>query len=75
MRNYIVGINVETADELDGIGVKLRAFIDVVGDGTLEVQLAINPLGASPADTTHAIGFATEGLEYYEDDEGDEEDD
>lgn len=71
MRNYTVDINVGTADELVGVGEKLRAFIDVVGEGVTEIQLAINPLGASAGGQTQVIGFATDGVEYDEDeDEG-----
>lgn len=74
MRNYTVGINVTTADELADIGVKLRSFIDVVGDGRLEVQLAINPHGADADELTSVIGFATDEIEYVEvEDEGEGE--
>lgn len=73
MRSYTVGINVNTADELADIGVKLRSFIDVVGDGTLEVQLAINPHGSDVGETANVIGFATDEVEY--DDEDDEAED
>ena len=69
MRNYTVGINVNTADELADIGVKLRSFIDVVGDGTLEVQLAINPLGVDAGELPSVIGFATDEIEYYEEED------
>ena len=71
MRNYTVGINVDTADELESISVKLRAFIDVIGEGKLEVQLAINPNGLSQEELPNVIGFATEGIEYeiYEEDD------
>lgn len=75
MRNYTIGINVNTAEELAGIGAKVRTFIDELGDGTIDVQLAINPLGGTPAGTTHAIGFvANGGEEYYEDDDEGEDD-
>lgn len=69
MRSYTVGINVNTADELAVIGVKLRSFIDVVGDGTLDVQLAINPINDAE-NMPNVIGFQTEGIEF---DEGEDE--
>lgn len=74
MRNYTIGINVNTADELAGLGAKVRTFIDELGDGTIDVQLAINPLGDANINT-HAIGFLAEGGEVYydEDDEGEDE--
>jgi hypothetical protein len=66
-RNYTVGINVNNADELEGMGVKLRAFFDEIGDGDIDIQLSVNPLLAEPSNT-HAIGFAYEPAEeYYED--------
>ncbi|MCG7345338.1 hypothetical protein MHZ92_14455 [Sporosarcina sp. ACRSL] len=73
MRNYTIDINVNTADELAGLGAKVRTFIDELGDGTIDVQLAINPLG-NTAVYTQAIGFLADGgEEYYEEDEGEDE--
>lgn len=68
MRNYTIGINVNTAEELHGLGAKVRTFIDELGDGTIDVQLAINPLGNTTVNT-HAIGFLADGDEVYYDDE------
>ena len=67
-RTYTVGINVNNADELEGMGAKLRAFFDDIGDGDIDIQLSVNPLLAEQG-TTHAIGFIHEGddEEYYED--------
>ena len=67
-RIYTVGINVNNADELAGMGVKLRAFFDDIGDGDIDIQLSVNPLLAEQG-RTHAIGFIHEGddEEYYED--------
>lgn len=75
MRNYTVGINVNTADELADIGVKLRSFIDAVGDGTLEVQLAINPHGNEAEDSPSVIGFATDDINHKYVDSPEEEPD
>lgn len=72
-RSYTVGINVNNADELEGMGVKLRAFFDEIGDGDIDIQLSVNPLLAEQANT-HAIGFAYEPVdEYDEEAEGDDE--
>lgn len=66
-RKYTVGINVNNADELEGMGAKLRAFFDEIGDGDIDIQLSVNPLLAEQANT-HAIGFTYEPAEeYYED--------
>lgn len=66
-RNYTVGINVNNADELEGMGAKLRAFFDEIGDGDIDIQLSVNPLLAEQSNT-HAIGFTYEPAEeYYED--------
>lgn len=75
-RKYTVGINVNNADELEGMGAKLRAFFDDIGDGDIDIQLSVNPLLAEQSNT-HAIGFTYEPAEeYYEDEietEGDDE--
>lgn len=63
-RNYTVGINVNNADELEGMGAKLRAFFDDIGDGDIDIQLSVNPLLAEPSNT-HAIGFTYEPTEEY----------
>lgn len=36
-RNYTFGINVERAEELDSISVKVRDFIHTIGDGPCEI--------------------------------------
>lgn len=74
MRNYIIGITVDSADELSAISPKLRAFIDEMGEGTTEIQLAIGAQNASPGETTHAIGFMADGFEFYEDEDEGEDD-
>lgn len=73
-RKYIIGYQVESIDELDGSGAKIRKFIDEIGDGDVEVQVAINPLLSEQVPPANAIGFAVESdeeEEYYveEDDE------
>lgn len=73
-RKYTVGINVNNADELEGMGAKLRAFFDKIGDGDIDIQLSVNPLLAEQSNT-HAIGFAYEPMddeEYYEEIETEE---
>lgn len=71
-RSYTVGINVSNADELAGMGVKLRAFFDDIGDGDVDIQLSVNPLLAEPSNT-HAIGFTYgQAEEYYEEEEEEE---
>lgn len=74
MRNYIVGITVDSADELAAISPKLRAFIEEVGEGTAEIQLAIGAQGGGGyEEKTPAIGFAVDGVDYYEEDEGEDD--
>lgn len=65
-RIYTVGINVNNADELTGMGAKLRAFFDDIGDGDIDVQLSVNPLLAEQSNT-HAIGFTYEPADDEED--------
>lgn len=67
-RKYTVGINVNNADELEGMGAKLRAFFDEIGDGDIDIQLSVNPLLAEQSNT-HAIGFAYDPAEEYFEDE------
>lgn len=72
MRNYTFGINVLSADELAGIAPQVKAFMDEVGEGTAEIQVAINPHGIGLDDEgelTPAIGFAYAPLDYAEEDE------
>lgn len=65
-RKYTVGINVNNAEELEGMGVKLRAFFDEIGDGDIDIQLSVNPLLAEQSNT-HAIGFTYEPVDDEED--------
>lgn len=65
-RNYTFGINVESAQELDAISVKVRDFIRTIGEGTCVIQVAINPALGEPNPQNHgegtpAIGFVYEG--------------
>jgi hypothetical protein len=71
MRNYTVGINVHTADELAAIAPRLRSFIDTIGDGTLDVQLSINPLLTAEV-STNVIGFGDFDAPEDDYDEGEE---
>ncbi|CAM3635288.1 hypothetical protein [Mesobacillus zeae] len=73
MRKYTVGINVNTIDELVGMGVKVKAFLTDIGDGDLDLQLMVNPHGDQFAES-HAIGFVSGSSEHdTEDDEEIEE--
>lgn len=74
MRKYAVGINVTTADELEGMGAKLRSFFDAVGQETeIDIQISVNPLLTEPINT-HAIGFVAQGeTDYYVEDEGEDD--
>lgn len=73
MRKYTVGINVTHVDELTDMAPKVKAFLDVLGDGDLDLQLAINPRGDDHGVTTHAIGFVPDDSAYDDDYEDDEE--
>lgn len=78
MRKYTVGINVNNADELEGMGRKLRAFFDDIGEETeIDVQVSVNPLLTEGGQQTQAIGFVYSDEhgehEYYEEDTEDEE--
>lgn len=70
-RSYIIGIAVDSADELSAISPKVRAFMQELGDGTAEIQVAIGT--GDDGDTgaeisTHTIGFAVDSEDdYYED--------
>lgn len=70
MRRYTVGVNVNDASELAGIGKQIRAFVDDIGtESELDVQVTINPLLAEQSNT-HAIGFVTDdGEEVYEEED------
>ena len=69
MRKYTVGINVTHVDELTDMAPKVKSFLDVLGDGDLDLQLAINPRGDDHGFVTHAIGFVPDDSEYDDDDE------
>lgn len=71
-RKYVIGMNVDKAAELEGTGAQIKAFLDEIGDGDLELHVNINPLLASES-TTAAIGFAVEEEEEYDEMEDDEE--
>ena len=68
MRKYTVGINVNTIDELTGMGVKVKAFLADIGDGDLDLQLMVNPHGEQFTET-NVIGFVPDNSEYDLDDE------
>lgn len=81
MRKYTVGINVTHVDELADMAPKVKSFLDVLGDGDLDLQLMVNPHGQDadirPLDV---IGFVPDNAEYEEgygiyDDEEETEDD
>ena len=80
-RNYTFGINVESAQELESISVKVRDFMRTIGEGDYEIQVAINPaLGESSgtheeqgyAEGAPAIGFVYDGEGEVECEEEDE---
>lgn len=66
-----------TADELADIAPQIKAFMDEVGDGTADIQVAINPHGEAldTEELTPAIGFAYAGSDEYEDEAEEFEDD
>ena len=70
-RNYIIGIAVDSADELGAISPKVRAFIEELGDGTAEIQVAIGAQDQVYEEQSSAIGFlsADDVEEYDEEDE------
>lgn len=73
IRNYTFGINVESAAELGAISEHVRKFIDALGDGECDIQVAINPALADGGyeERTPVMGFLADGGgEYYEADEG-----
>jgi len=75
MRNYTFGINVLSADELAGIAPQVKAFMAEVGEGTAEIQVAINPHGIGldeGSELTPAIGFAIMQAEDYYEEEAEE---
>lgn len=57
MRKYTVGINVTHVDELTDMAPKVKTFLDVLGDGDLDLQLAINPRGDDHGFVANVIGF------------------
>lgn len=64
-----------TADELADIAPQIKSFMDEVGDGTADIQVAINPHGEAlgTEELTPAIGFAYVNADEYEDEAEDEE--
>lgn len=78
LRNYSFGINVESASELGAISEHVRKFIESLGDGECDIQVAINPALAESSyeEKTPVMGFLADGgEEYYDEDEFDEEED
>lgn len=75
VRNYTFGINVESAIELDAISEYVRKFIEALGDGECDIQVAINPALADGGyeEKTPVMGFLADGGEVL--DESDEEED
>lgn len=75
IRNYTFGINVESAAELGAISEHVRKFIDALGDGECDIQVAINPALADSGyeERTPVMGFLADGGEEYETDEGEDE--
>ena len=69
MRKYTVGINVTHVDELTDMAPKVKSFLDVLGDGDLDLQLAINPRGDDHGFVTNVIGFVPDDSEYDDDEE------
>lgn len=71
MRNYVFGINVDSTKDLDSIGNDIKAFIDKVGAGTAEIQVAIGAQEHAHEEQSSAIGFlsADDAEEYDEEDE------
>lgn len=78
---YIFGVNVTHTGELAKAGKDIRAFIDTIGDGEIEVQVSVNAKLAQFKDkvmgfTAHledAIGDVEETESDYWDDEEEEE--
>ncbi len=75
-RNYTFGNNVESAQELDAIGAKVRDFIRTVGDGPCEIQVAINPALCEQATGDYVVGAPVIGFvhggndeDYYEEED------
>lgn len=69
MKRYIIGLTVESADELPQAAENIRKFRDTIGvESEMEIQVAINPLGSVPVNT-HAIGFVADSDEEYYDEE------
>lgn len=69
-RNYTFGINVESATELGAISEHVRKFIEALGDGECDIQVAINPALADGGyeERTPIIGFLADGGEYERED-------
>lgn len=75
MRKYTVGINVTHVDELTDMAPKVKSFLDVLGDGDLDLQLAINPRGDDHGFVANVIGFVPDDSEYDEEEDYEEYDD
>lgn len=70
MKRYVIGLNVNSSDELPQAATDIQAFIDTLGVASeMEIQVSVNPLLTQPINT-QAIGFMTEGeMEYAEEEE------
>lgn len=68
VRNYTFGINVESASELGAISEHVRKFIEALGDGECDIQVAINPALADGGyeEKTPVMGFLADGGEVYD---------
>lgn len=69
MKRYIIGLNVNSSDELPQAATDIQAFIDTLGVASeMEIQVSVNSLLTQPV-STHAIGFVTETEGDYEEDD------
>lgn len=69
MKRYVFGLNVNDSSELPQAATDIQAFIDTLGVASeLDIQVSVNPLLTQPV-STHAIGFAMETEEDFEEDD------
>jgi hypothetical protein len=77
---YIFGVNVTHTGELMQAGHDIRAFIDIIGDGEVEVQVSVNAklnefkdkVVGFNVEREPAIGFAVDTEDDYYEEEDDE---
>lgn len=77
---YIFGVNVTHTGELAKAGKDIRAFIDTIGDGEIEVQVSVNAklnefkdkVVGFNVEREPAIGFAFDSEDEYYEEEYDE---